>query len=527
MDYLILNPEIHVFDQRYKDFKSYALPYCMLYKKLPSRGRGSHKKKQRFRQNVLENFQKLTGIDGFQIRKEKRLKVVSSYEAGRSKICKILFNNLGRKEDPENDVVDPAYEGDTNRAFHPKGNTNISEEGDSMPVRDAMFEEDANESSQKRHRTRRAMLDCDESRIEPRHRIRHGHALQSFHLPWSNELRPFLSLCKQFVANLIKGKLGTAEGFNVVVEMPNGNNPCLNTLRNAPMRALFGLDKGISDKGFVLRYAYGSGSGTGSVGCDPRTFEVRLLDRELKEAAIIIKDLLKKYQRSRDLGYCLKDMSILDFTAVEIKLYAGKEIKGTGVSAMTIDNDVLGDHCDQVYSTDGEFKVKQNSQEPWTPVVIVSFGATRIVNFQLYDGKRKVGDPISIVMNDGDVFILVPADEYPSQYTFHKLKAGKWKHGVPKLQTPDHLSAAVIFRAVFKTIEVDTNNIKILSEHEENLMENVINTCQRAGYKKRSEHYDGHQSHLDDFLNNQKDKFHEQIMKAAEAVGIIGRGASG
>ena len=48
-----------------------------------------------------------------------------------------------------------------------------------------------------------------------------------------------------------------------------------------------------------------------------------------------------------------------------------------------------------------------------------------------------------------------------------------------------------------------------------------IESCQKTGVKKRSEYYDSHKTHLDDFLKNQKDKVHEEIKKAAIRVGIV------
>lgn len=85
-------------------------------------------------------------------------------------------------------------------------------------------------------------------------------------------------------------------------------------------------------------------------------------------------------------------------------------------------------NCDQVYDVNGKFEVKKNSQEPWTPVVIASFGSTRTLTFRLRDVY--IGEPIPILMEDGDVFVLCPPDEYSSQYTFHKVKACKWTWGI-------------------------------------------------------------------------------------------------
>ena len=224
---------------------------------------------------------------------------------------------------------------------------------DKMPAEEAIapVKDMTPESPLKRLQTRRDILDPREYREKPGERIREGHALHSFKLPSSPKLRPklrpFLKLCKRFLARMIKKPLGEPEGFKVVVEMPNGNNPRLNILRDAPIRALFGLNKGVSENGNVLRFAYGSGSGTGSIGCDPRTFEVYLLDRELKRAAIEMKEVLSECQRSKDMGKSLEDMSIQEVTAVEVKLYAGKKIKaagGTGIVEETgkiIENDKL------------------------------------------------------------------------------------------------------------------------------------------------------------------------------------------
>ena len=102
----------------------------------------------------------------------------------------------------------------------------------------------------------------------------------------------------------------------------------------------------------------------------------------------MIKGILRECQRSKDMGKRLQDMSIQEVTAVEIKLYAGKNIKaagGTGIVEETgkiIENDKLGFHCDQVYDVNGKVEVKKNSQEPWTPVVTASFSSTRTLTFR-------------------------------------------------------------------------------------------------------------------------------------------------
>ena len=264
------------------------------------------------------------------------------------------------------------------------------------------------------------------------------------------------------------------------------------------------------------RYAYATGSGSGTVGCDPRTLEVRLMPKDFQEAAKLMEGIL--------LGdhHKLPDMCHDQFTSVELKFYMGKEIKAAGGAEMKrLQNDKLNYHCDQLYSKKGKFILHMNSQEPWTPVVIASFGAMRKLAFQLVDvDTKEVIRDFEIEMKDGDVFLLCPSDEYPMEYKVHPIHCtAKWKHGVKGLLNDDDLSAAAMFRVVKNTVQVDrSNSRKILSKKDKKSLAKVINTTQRTGRKKRSTHFDQAQWLLADFMENQAEKIHQKIIECAARI---------
>ena len=359
-----------------------------------------------------------------------------------------------------------------------------------------------------------AERDTLENRRQPLVRIRVPFYHQSRKLTPSPIYNNFVKQCRQFLVRMIREPLGSLEGFPVVLEMPSGNNPMVNIHRHAPIRILFGLEKSIHGN-YALRYAYGSGSGTGTVGPDPRTFQVRLMEDELREAAILIKDILRHKM--------FPDMRIFDFNSVEMKIYMGKAIKAAGgANLKAFQNDKLGFHCDQIYSKKGEFLVHMNSQEQWTPVVIASFGATRKLTFKLVDVNDKKKNKTAIAnfvveMKDGDVFLLCPADEYPTKYITRSIC--KWTHGVDALEKDDDFSVAMMFRVATNTVQVNrSSNKKILTTDDKESLESVINTTQKAGWKKRSTHFDQNDQQLTKFMMYEACKVHEKIQECSAKI---------
>ena len=357
--------------------------------------------------------------------------------------------------------------------------------------------------------------DSLESRMQPLVRSRDSYYHQSRMLVPSPDLDRFKKQCRQFLARMIKEPLDSPCGFPVVLEMPNSNYPLINILRHAPIRILFGCEKSINGN-YALRYAYSSGSGKGTVGTDPRTFQIRLLEDELKEAAVLIKEILQEQN--------FPDMSILDFNSAEMKIYMGKAIKAAGgASLKALQNDKLGFHCDQTYSKNGKFMIHANSQEPWTPVVIASFGATRKMTFKLVDVNDKKKNKTAIAqfvieMKDGDVFLLCPADEYPTKYITRTIC--KWTHGIQGLENDDDFSAAIMFRVASDTEKVNRRtNKKVLSKSDKESLAKVINTSGKpAGRKKRSTHYDRNKYRLVEFLKYQADKVHHKMQECAADI---------
>ena len=70
--------------------------------------------------------------------------------------------------------------------------------------------------------------------------------------------------------------MNSADGIKLSIDKPLNNSECLNIHRPALLKQYFGKELSTTTENVEMR-TYGSGSGTSSVGMDPRNFVTRSL----------------------------------------------------------------------------------------------------------------------------------------------------------------------------------------------------------------------------------------------------------
>ena len=86
--------------------------------------------------------------------------------------------------------------------------------------------------------------------------------------------------------------IGDIDGLPICVDAPMCNPPMINLERAGVTRIHYGKETS-NISGICLRYSYGFGATKGASGTDPRSFETRKMDDELKSICICIMQQVK------------------------------------------------------------------------------------------------------------------------------------------------------------------------------------------------------------------------------------------
>ena len=173
--------------------------------------------------------------------------------------------------------------------------------------------------------------------------------------------------------HLICSQLNSKSGLKLSLDTPLNNPAMLNLLRPAVLRQYYGMNvlRPFETNSSVCRYTYGSGTGTSSVGMDPKNFITRKMTEAMECMSKDIYTYIKSHRSELDLDNANLESGFNHCTI--LLYYAGQSTK---------ENSKLGMHCDCVYSPqDGYFVKKANSQVEGTPTVIYSLGDERSVNW--------------------------------------------------------------------------------------------------------------------------------------------------
>jgi hypothetical protein len=211
----------------------------------------------------------------------------------------------------------------------------------------------------------------------------------------------------------------------------------------------FGENK-FRDNELICRPAYGSGSGSSTVGLDPRFARLHAMFPELC-------DLRELVQKHLERQYKMDNMTMnCKFNQASVKLYYDKK--------------VTRNHCDIAFKAGHKEPTKNNSQVPGTPVVICVVGDTKMLEFTQYKvremeklittkkgviKKRKAwvtqptGRKVRFVQDNACVILMDGRDEFLSnENTF-------WKHKSYLVDPQNGVSMSIMFRVVQNTSFVE------------------------------------------------------------------------
>ena len=229
----------------------------------------------------------------------------------------------------------------------------------------------------------------------------------------------------------------------------------------------FGRNVGKASNGVVKRFAYGTGTGTQTIGLDPQTMR---FNEYLDTFDEILKNIPKVDPKS--------------FNAVSVKIYYGLR---KGVKTARVKDTKL--HVDVNYQGQDQ-PSKENSQVPGSPVLILTFGGRKRLHFCLGSSTQNHHQQTEFYFLQTDTcgFYLDGADENPNE------KKDRWMHR--STMHPKNRGGMVIsfmFRQVRNTRRVNEQD-GTLAEPGPDIaaFASVRDTYQESqDYKKAMEEIDG------------------------------------
>ena len=164
-------------------------------------------------------------------------------------------------------------------------------------------------------------------------------------------------------------------------------------MANPSFNLYFGRNVGEASDGVVERFAYGTGTGTQTIGLDPQTIRFNpYLD--------VFDKIVEK----------IPGVDNRSFNAVSVKIYyvLRKGVKTTKTKQTKR-------HVDVNYLAKDK-PAAENSQEPGSPVLILTFGGDKLLYFSLGKSTLKIQQDteFSFIQNDSHGFYLDGADENPN-----------------------------------------------------------------------------------------------------------------
>ena len=229
----------------------------------------------------------------------------------------------------------------------------------------------------------------------------------------------------------------------------------------------FGRSIGKASNGVVQRFAYGTGTGTQTIGLDPQTLR-------FNDYLDTFDEILKK----------IPDVDHKSFNAVSVKIYYGLR---NGVNSSRIKT--TNRHVDVNYQGKDQ-PAKENSQVPGSPVLILTFGGPKYLHFCLGSSTQnhRQNTEFYFLQTDSSGFYLDVADENPNE------EKDRWMHR--STMHPKNRKGMVIsfmFRQVRNTRRVNEVDGTLAEPGPDNAaFASVRKTYQkRRDYKKAMEEIDG------------------------------------
>ena len=227
------------------------------------------------------------------------------------------------------------------------------------------------------------------------------------------------------------------------LKAPHCNKPRSALMVPASFDTYFGDNIEKHNNKSVKRFAYAQGSGVRSIGLDPEHAKVHHIFPDLSSLRDIIKNVLVRYYGERGE----RDLFDCDINFVSGKGYWNKK-------KTNLHTDIEFDKWHRPRSN--------NSQKPNTPVVIVSFGDPKILQFIRYEGLGS-GKPVDGVLDlkflqtCGKIIILDPRDEQWDE------KMRWWKHRSELADQNDGVCITLMFRVVKAEVEVQPEDARVVN----------------------------------------------------------------
>jgi hypothetical protein len=247
---------------------------------------------------------------------------------------------------------------------------------------------------------------------------------------------------------------------HIMTIVPLSNNARMNHQSKQALRIFFGRDGEIINDDVVERYIYGPKAVLTTTGLHPSTYRVYPFTPLLIEIVNEFTKIIKQ-----DLGPEWADFEF-DFNFMEIKCYQGKDmfrdengnpIKDDNDKSIRDDNNLtVRLHNDLNFNDNGK-QCKKDTARGDHPIATYNVGSTRKLVFrwlkkeEIGNGKKPKWKIIKkctrvIELEDGSIFVLLPADETPqaiNDVLFKTQHEGKFSH-----KGATGMSLGFVFRSV-------------------------------------------------------------------------------
>ena len=308
-----------------------------------------------------------------------------------------------------------------------------------------------------------------------------------------------LSRAKIFTRTLLLSEFDTYQGINVSADIPRCcSKPVINLKRPAVLRIYYGLSEYSYSSPYVVRPTYGPTRFFSSVGIDPKQFRTKPFTNELSVISHYLKNMVSTYEVT---GY--ENTFKQDFNHCTVLVY-----KSDGDNKA---NSTLSFHCDSTYDVKGNFKTTGNTQLEKSPVLVMTLGDSRELNFRLrvvLGNKWKITNinlP-SITLPHNSLFILHYRDEVPTEREDSRCLS-QITHGGIKVQGEKTLSLALCFRAVTKKRSYDPTSNRLIYDKDDLSTDSYHQTAAKTLDDFKKNELSSYQSRFHTFVKSKFDEW--------------------
>ena len=331
---------------------------------------------------------------------------------------------------------------------------------------------------------------------------------------------------------LVNSRMNSREGIHVALDSPYTKDLKPNITRPAVLRQYFGAHSYEHDnyKHYAPRFTYGGGIGSSckTVGTIDSMFVTReftanidLLSKRVHEI-VFSKDY--SYNRFKNEGKDTVKVVKDQFNHCTVLMYYGiDEVKKTSK---------LGLHSDCVYSKDGVFKTKQNSQKENSLTVSLTLGDSRVLRHYERSatltskgsfGKWIVNEEewIETLLTEGTLMVIHPYDERPSLSKRNsEILSTQLQHGKVQVKR-DQWSCAIVFRTVTNVQYYSKVTDKIIAKNDAHLIKDIADVNNIHSNSDTVEKYESHISRIQHLYKKKVEpKYRRLIAKEDNVINI-------